>query len=356
MISESNGEQFGKIASGVFKDVIFPHLGAAQQDVLVGPRHGLDAGIIQLGGGQVMAVTTDPLYVQPELGWERAAWFAIQIVASDAATTGLAPTHISITLNLPPSMTDGDLEALWLGIDRVCRQIGLAIIAGHTGRYEGCAFPMLGAATVLAFGSDDAYVTPAMARPGDAVLITKGVAIETAALLAVSFPDLLERYLGPGAVTAAQRDFWGLSVVRDARIAASVGTGHRGVTSMHDATERGLFGGLHEIAEASGVGLRVDRDAIGMPPEVRAICDLFHISPYETSSEGTLILTCTAERVAEVMRGLGDEEIPVYRIGDVVPAEQGLRLASGGREGPLPAPAEDAFWPAYVAAREGRVP
>lgn len=354
MISGSEHEPTGKIASRAFRDVIFPHLGAAREDVLVGPHHGMDAGIIRLGGGQVMAVTTDPLYIQPELGWERAAWFAVQIVASDAATTGLAPSHLSIDLNLPPSMTDGDLEGLWLGIDRVCREIGLAIVTGHTGRYEGCSLPMLGGATVLAIGRDDAYVTPAMARPGDTIVITKGVALETAALLAVSFPDLLASRLGPHAA-AAQRLFWGLSVVRDARIAAGGGVRSRGVTAMHDATERGLFGGLHEIAEASGVGMIVDRAAIGIAPEVRSVCDLFHINPFETSSEGTLILTCTAPHVAEVMSRLDDAGIPTYRIGEVVPADQGVRLAAGGRDEPLPIPAEDAFWPAFVAAREGTI-
>lgn len=346
----------GKVEADVFYRVLYPRLGAARPEVLVGPRHGVDAGILDIGAGRVMAVTTDPFFVVPAYGWERAAWFAVHIVASDAATTGLTPSHLSIDLNLPPSITDDDLEQLWLGIDRVCREIGMAIITGHTGRYEGCAFPMLGGATVLAMGRVDEYVTSAMAQPGDAVLITKGVAIETAALLAVSFPDLLLPRLGPGVVDAAQRRFWDLSVVRDARIATSVGVRDHGVTAMHDATERGLFGGLHEIAEASGVGMVVDRDAIGMPPEARAICDLFHINPCETSSEGTLILTCTASYAAEVMARLGDEGIAAYEIGEVVPPEQGIRLRTDGRDEPLPVPAADPFWPAYVAAREGAIP
>jgi hydrogenase maturation factor len=124
---------------------------------------------------------------------------------------------------------------------------------------------------------------------------------------------------------------------------------------MHDATERGLFGGLHEIADASGVGILVHQDAIGMAPEVRAICDLFHINPYESSSEGTLILTCTEHHVAEVTDRLAAEGIAVYRIGEVVPADVGPRLVRNGREEPLPMPAQDDFWPAYVAARAGNV-
>jgi hydrogenase maturation factor len=355
-VSESQAEQIGKIASRVFSDVIFPHLGARRRDILVGPRHGVDAGIIRIGGGQVLAVTTDPLYVEPQLGWGRASWFAVHIVASDAATTGLAPSHICVDLNLPPTVSDGDLEALWLGIDGACREIGLAIITGHTGRYEGCSFPMLGGATVLAIGPEDGYVTPAMARPGDALLMTKGVAIETAALLAISFPQLLADRLGERTTQAADSLFRQLSVVRDASISAGVGVRARGVTSMHDATERGLFGSLHEIAEASGVGAIVDRDAIGILPEVRSICDLFHIDPCTASSEGTLILTCVPDRVEAVMGRLRDSGIASYRIGEIVPAREGVRIVAGGRAEPLPRPAEDAFWPAYLAARSGEIP
>lgn len=356
MISGPEQEQIGKIPSRIFREVIFPHLGAQRPDVLVGPRHGLDAGIVHLGGEQVLAVTADPFYVQPELGWERAAWFAVHIVASDAATTGLRPTHLSVDLNLPHSMTDSELEALWLAVDAACREIGLAVVAGHTGRYEGCDYPMLGGATVLAMGAEDAFVTPAMARPGDAILITKGVAIETVVLLAVSFPRVLEEGLGADLVSAAQKLFGQMSVVRDAGVAVGVGVRNRGVTSMHDATERGLFGGLHEIADASHVGMVVDRDAIGMPEPVRAICDLLHINPYEASSEGTLILTCVAAYSSQIERRLRKNGIDVYRIGEVVPPDRGLQLVVDGREQPLPVPAADAFWPAYVAARDGLVP
>jgi hydrogenase maturation factor len=356
MIRESNKQQVGKIASGVFSDFIFPHLGAARDDILVGPRHGVDAGIIRLGGGRVLAVTTDPFYVQPELGWERAAWFGVNIIASDAATTGLVPSHLSIDLNLPPDMPDGDLERLWLGVHEACFEIGLAVVAGHTGRYEGCSFPMLGGATILATGSEDAYVTPAMACPGDAVLITKGIAIESASLLALAFPDFLSSKLGDAVVAAAQARFRQLSVVRDARVAAESGVRTRGVTSMHDATERGLFGGLHEIAEASDVGMMIDGGAIGIPTDVRAICDALEMDPYAASSEGTLILTSVAGDAAEIMDRLQSAGIQAYRIGEVVPRDEGVRLVVSGREQTLPLPSEDAFWPAYVAARAGTEP
>src|SRR6266536_1640982 len=76
----------GKVTSTVFSDVILGHLGARDADVLVGPRHGVDVGVLRVAPGVAMALTTDPVFVVPGYGWERAAWFAVHILASGGAT------------------------------------------------------------------------------------------------------------------------------------------------------------------------------------------------------------------------------------------------------------------------------
>ena len=79
----------GKIAGELLTDTILGRLGACDSEVLAGPRAGVDVGVLRVAPGVVMAVTTDPVFVLPSLGWERAAWFAVHILASDAATSGL---------------------------------------------------------------------------------------------------------------------------------------------------------------------------------------------------------------------------------------------------------------------------
>ena len=64
----------------------------------------------------------------------------------------------------------------------------MAIVAGHTARYDGTDYPMVGGATVMAIGPKDKYITPAMARVGDVVIVTKGAAIEATGLFAATFP------------------------------------------------------------------------------------------------------------------------------------------------------------------------
>ncbi|RLC41317.1 MAG: AIR synthase, partial [Candidatus Coatesbacteria bacterium] len=133
----------GKISQDVFNELIYPRLGAKSNKVIVGPYHGIDVGIVEIGN-RAVAMTTGPVFIVPEYGWERSAWFAIHILLSDAVTSGLAPSYLSIDLNLPLEMTRQQLEIVWETIHKECERLGVSIVCGHTGRYENCHYPMVG--------------------------------------------------------------------------------------------------------------------------------------------------------------------------------------------------------------------
>ena len=204
-------------------------------------------------------------------------------------------------------------------------------------------------ATCLALGDDDAYVTPTMARPGDAVVVTKGAAIEATALFAATFPDRLTEGVGEDTVRAADALFESMTVVPEAVIARQFGLRDAGVTSMHDATEGGVLGGVLEVAIASGTGIRVDLDAIPIRPEVRAVCDHVGIDPYISISEGTLIATVVRERAEAYVAALADAGIEAAVVGEALPAAEGRTLVIKGRPRPLAHPGLDPFWGAFGA-------
>jgi len=345
----------GKVSSEIFDEIILPRLGRKRPEILVGPRHGVDVGVVDLGSGQVMVTTTDPIFVVPPYGWERSGWFAVHILASDAATSGIRPQYITMDLNLPLSMTRESFEALWAAMHGECDKIGMAILSGHTGRYQGCEYPMIGGATVIGIGPKDRYVTPNMARPGDVVIITKGAAIETAGLFAVTFPQRVAERYGEKAAREAEEIFWQMSVVEDALTAAEAGVREAGVTAMHDATECGVWGGLFEVAQASVVGMTIDKDKIIVQDAVRKVCDLFGVDPYSSISEGTLIITCRPHKGQEVIRRLGDKGIPATMVGEIVESQQGMRVYEQGTAHELTHPKVDPFWAAFgkAASRRG---
>ncbi len=342
--------EMGKISPEIFDELIYPRLGRGRKSVLVGPKHGVDIGIVDIGGGRVMAMTTDPVFIVPEYGFERAAWFAIHILCSDAVTSGLAPTYLSIDLNLPLEMTKDQLKTVWTTIDGECRKMGLAVVCGHTARYDGCHYPMVGGATVISIGDKSRYVTPQMAGRGELVIITKGAAIEATGIFALAFKDRIREAFGEEFSRRAEKIFYQMSVVEDALTAASVGTREKGVTAMHDATECGVWGGLYEIAKASRVGMRIEKDKIIVLDEVEKICAKFGMDPYASISEGTLILTCKPAKANLILKKLQRKGIPASIVGEVIPESHGIILVEQGKERALEHPRVDPFWPAFAKA------
>ncbi|MEO0080063.1 MAG: AIR synthase family protein [candidate division WOR-3 bacterium] len=339
--------EIGKVSQQVFEELIFPRLGARRQEVLVGPMHGVDTGIIRVGK-RALALTTDPVFIVPEYGWERAAWFAIHILMSDVVTSGLPPRYLAIDLNLPMSITEEQLETVWKVIHRECKRFGVAIVTGHTARYENCHYPMVGGATVIAEGGLNDYVTPRFARPGDTIVVTKGPAVEASGIFATMFPKTLARRFGPEFARKAERLFYQMTVVPDALAAVTVGIRDKGVTAMHDATECGLWGGLYEMAQAGGFGVRVIKEKVPMLGCVREICDLFKIDPFKSISEGTLIILCRPHKTRALLAALRRKRIPAAAIGEVV--KKGMTLVADGKEQPLLHPVVDPFWQAFYNA------
>ena len=340
----------GKINPAVFDGLIYPRLGAPSRDILVGPMHGVDCGIVRVAPGWVMAMTADPFFIVPDYGWERAAWFAFHILASDITTTGLKPSHLAVDLNLPLSIKKEELELLWETVHRECVKYGVSVVTGHTARYAGCNYPMVGGAVMTALGDEDKYVTTKMARPGDSIIITKGAAIETCGLFAATFPEIIRNELGAETLRELEKTFYQMSTVEDALTAADGDARKAGITSMHDATECGVWGGLYEIARASGTGITVDKNAIPLARAAKKLCSHFGIDPYAAISEGTLLITSRPGAAGVLIKRLAGKGIDAALIGEVTEAAKGVRVTERGKERALKHPVNDPFWPAFAAA------
>jgi hydrogenase maturation factor len=349
VISMTEMPEIGKISPDVFEKMILPFLGAKDKSVLVGPQNGVDVGIAEIGG-KAVSFTTDPVFIVPEYGWEPAAWFAIHIIASDSATSGLKPRYMSIDLNLPMEMTSAQLDLVWQKMHSECQKLGITVITGHTGRYENCHYPMVGGATIIGVGEMDQYVTPKLARAGDKIIITKGPAIEASGIFATMFPKLLEKEFGADFSRRAQDIFFKMSTVEDAMTAVLVGVRENGVTAMHDATECGIWGGLFEIAQAAGLGVTVEMENIVVEDCVKEICSYFHIDPYASISEGTLIISCRPHKAQNIINALKKKNIKASIVGELTEAGKGMTLIKNGKSGKLVHPVVDPFWRAFYDA------
>ena len=345
----------GKLTPEAFGRLVAPFLGAARDEVSVGPRVGHDAAIVKIGAGRVMAVTTDPLSLIPALGLERSARLACHLIASDLWTTGIPPAYVSVNFNLPPTFGDDALGAYWRAMSDEWAKLGVAVITGHTGRHPGCSENIIGAATLIGVGDEGRYITPAMARPGDQVVVSKGCAIETAAIAALAWPERLRQHVDEDGLALLSALADKVSVVADCRAAMRAGVRERGVTAMHDATEGGVLGGLLELAKACGHDVRVERSKLPLSAPVAAACTMLGVDPYWTLSEGTLIACAGPERAAFVLHELEADGIPAAIVGEVLPGKGKLWVAEPeGGVSTFDTPQPDPWWPAYDrAVREG---
>ncbi|MEG8947706.1 AIR synthase family protein [Rosettibacter firmus] len=342
----------GKISPEFFNHYIYPQLGAKRNDVLVPPNHGVDIGIVQVADNTVMAVTTDPIYIVPQYGWEKAAWFAWHILASDVTTSGFPPAYAIFDFNLPMSIQEDEFEKVWKVIHQECEKYGTSVITGHTARYTGTDYPMVGGATFIAIGPKDKYLTPQFAQEGDYVVITKGAAIEAVGIFSNTFKNYIKEKLGEEIFSKAENLFYKMSTVDDALTAVKIGVKDDGVTSMHDATECGVIGGVYEVAQASKKGIIIYKDKIPVLPEVNAVCNLFDMDPYISISEGTLVITVRPHKVDLLINELKNKGIESAVVGEILPEEKGRWIVENNETKKLEHPRVDPFWQAIAKAFE----
>lgn len=330
----------GKIDRSFFEKTVAPNLGADREDVRIGPTHGIDFGLVDIGG-RAVALATDPISILPELGLERAARFALDLVVADVAVSGLAPSYLSICFTLPPEMDDEDFATVWATIDEECGDLGIAVTTGHTARYSECSYPWIGAATVLAVGDFEDVIRPDGARPGDRLLLTTGPGAEAVGLLATLFSDRIDL---PGSTLADARERIGdVYCAQDALAAARAGP----VSAIHDATEGGLAGATNEMAAGAGVRFEIDREAVPLRPGVAEVADHFGFDPWAATSCGTLLLAVDPSGVEGVVEALESRDTPVAEIGRV---REGEGVVADGERVPLPK--RDPSWAVYAALAE----
>lgn len=327
----------GKVDRAFFERHIVHSTGAARRDVIRGPEFGVDFGVIDTGGGRAMAVSTDPIWVDRVYGIPRAAWFAFHTIVGDVALSGLPPSHLALDWNLPGTLTASELRSMLSVFDREARELGMSIVTGHTGVYEGAALPAAGGGTAIAVGMRKDIIWPDGARSGDVIVMTKGPAVETAVSLCFRYPEVMREVLGAPAARRIRGMFRHMSVVRDARVAARVA----GTTSMHDASERGIAAALNEVSHVSGHKLHIDEGAVEIDRDVASLCSELGLDPYACSSEGALVITTSPRSAESLIDGLKAAGISAFRAGRVGGSGRGVRLAAAGGGRTLRVPESD---------------
>lgn len=322
------------LAPGKLPHVDLARLLAAYTDhdprLVVPPGLGEDAAVIDLGDRYLVA-KTDPI----TFATEAIGWYAVHVNANDVAAMGAEPRFFLATVLLPAGRADIETaEGILRSIHEAAASLGVLVCGGHTEVTHGLDRPIV-VGQMLGEVSPERLVRSSGLRPGDALLLTKGLGIEGTAVIA---RERREELLGRG-YTADFLDRGarflispGISVVRDARLATASGR----VTAMHDPTEGGVATALFELATASGVGLEVEAEAMPLAEETGRLCTEFALDPLGLISSGALLIGCVAADAPGILAALVTAGIPAARIGSAREEGFGLRLHRAGAWSELP--------------------
>lgn len=298
--------------------------------LLVGPRVGEDAAVIDVGD-RCIVVKSDPItFVEADIGW-----YAVHVNANDIACMGAAPLWFLMTLLLPEDRAGAQMvETIWQDVQSACDELGVTVCGGHIEISLGIPRPILCGQMIGEARKED-IIRSDGARPGDLILLTQPVPIEGTAILAGAREDELLPALGADLLARAKKYIRdpGLSVVAPALAAARTGQVH----AMHDPTEGGLATGVHELADAANLGFVVEEDEIPISKEGGAICRTLGLDPLGVLTSGALLLAVPPDGAAAVREALESEGAGGFHIGTLGPKEAGRRLKKkNGTESPLP--------------------
>ncbi len=287
--------------------------------VILGPSIGEDVTVIRLGD-RLLAAKTDPVTFATDL----IGWYAVNVNANDIATVGAKPCWFLATILLPEQCTETEAENIFDQIVSACESLDITLVGGHTEITYGLKRPVI-VGCMLAELENQSIITTSGARPGDDIVITKGIAIEGTAVLArEAKPTLLASGLSDDLVQRAADYLFspGISVLKEALTACS----STQVNSMHDPTEGGLSTGLWEIANAARVGLLIEENKIPILPESKAICDRLALNPLGLLASGSLIITLPHSETSRLLTALDEVAINAEVIGKVLKLEEGLKM------------------------------
>jgi hydrogenase maturation factor len=309
--------------------------------VVLGSCVGEDATVIDFGDTYLVAKTDPITFVADDIGW-----YAIVVNANDIATRGATPKWFLATILLPENRTtEAMVETIFTQLSDACRRYNIALCGGHTEVTYGLDRPIV-IGQMLGEVDKQNLITTSGAQVGDDIVLTKGIAVEATSIIAqTKYDDLCRKY--PADVLDRCRNFIhspGVSIVDDALTAVQFGDVH----AMHDPTEGGLSTGLHELAEAAGVGVCIEFEAIPIFPETEQFCREYQLDPLGVIASGALVLTVAPDQTPRIIDGLKEHGIPTAVIGQIVPAKAGRILMRGGKSQVLPIYEQDEITKMFV--------
>ena len=286
-------------------------------------RAGDDAGVVQPGPYERLAVSTDSHVVWPlffpggDIGR-----LAVCGTENDVAMMGAKPHYLTAGFILEEGLEIGLLEKVVESMQESAVEAGVQIIAGDTkvverGKADGLYISTSGVGLI----EEGVEIGGARAKPGDVVLLSGPIGDHGIAVLAARNELGLE--------TAVQSDVAPLNHLVSAMLQVS-----ENIHVLRDPTRGGVASTLNEIAKQSGVSIVLQEQSIPVRQAVKAACEMLGFDPLYIANEGRLLAIVgreDAESVLQAMRGerYGEGSVIIGEVKETYPGRVLMKTAFG---------------------------
>ncbi len=256
-----------------------------------------DGAILDILGKKV-AFSTDSFVVDPLFfPGGNIGDLAVNGTVNDLVVCGASPLCMSVALIIEEGFPAADLETILQSMNAAAKAVGIQIVTGDTKVVpKGAADKLFINTSGIGWIPEHVEAGADRVKPGDLILLSGAIAEHGMTILTqrqgLKFDAPLFSDTAP------------LHHIVKRMVMVS-----RKVHAMRDLTRGGLGTALNEIAEKSGVGMKIYEDKIPVKPEVMGVCELLGFDPLYVANEGKLIAFVAAEGADAVLSAMKRDKL-----------------------------------------------
>lgn len=281
-----------------------------------------DGAMIPLNG-HTLAFSTDSFVVNPVIfPGGTIGDLAVNGTVNDLAMCGATPLYLSASFILEEGFPMEQLQHIVASMGAAAAAADVIIVTGDTkvverGKGDGVYITTSGIGRI-----DGTAIRPDNAAVGDAIIVSGPIGLHGIAVLSVR--EGLE--FG----TTIESDTAPLHTLVQAMLQTS-----REVYVLRDPTRGGVATALNEIAQSSGIGILLREEALPVPHEVRAACEILGLDPLYVANEGKLLAFVPDREADHVLAAMhshphGKEATVIGRVTDEHPGMVLMKTRIGG--------------------------
>jgi hydrogenase expression/formation protein HypE len=251
-----------------------------------------DAVALPIPADRELVVTTDGFTVQPlEFPGGNIGSLSVHGTVNDLAVSGAVPHFITLNVFLEEGLEMALLRRVVDALSAAARDCGVVVVAGDTkvvprGDCDGIYL----ATTGIGFRAHGTRLGMDHVRAGDRILVSGPIGDHGAAVMLARQEFGLYGELRSDAA----------SVLAQAQALMSVA----GLRFMRDPTRGGLGTVAHELARATGLGVRLAEASIPINDSVQSICELLGFDPLFLACEGRILAVVAPEAADAALTAL----------------------------------------------------